>query len=114
MQPQGELNPGGLAGQLLYGVLIGIGRKCFIARKLLTCWRLRRRLRADWSRNLKNGADAAIRPRIWGSYRSQRKSRSQSLRAQHLAGTDDSAIAPPNRRREASQITAKRFSSLLR
>jgi hypothetical protein len=34
MQPPGELNSG-LAGQLLYGVLIRIGGKCFIARKLL-------------------------------------------------------------------------------
>jgi hypothetical protein len=31
MRPPGELNPGGLAGRLLYGVLIAIGRKCFIA-----------------------------------------------------------------------------------
>jgi hypothetical protein len=35
MQPRGELNPGGLAGQMLYGVLIRIVRKCFIAWKSL-------------------------------------------------------------------------------
>ena len=39
----------GLAGRLLYGVLIANDRKCFIARKLLHCWELNQHQRADRS-----------------------------------------------------------------
>jgi len=46
MQPPGELNSG-LAGQLLFGVLIRIGGKCFIARKLLQDRELQERICAD-------------------------------------------------------------------
>ncbi len=54
MQPPGELNSG-LAGQLLFGVLIRIGGKCFIARKLLQGRELHERICADLNGLVKYG-----------------------------------------------------------